>query len=596
MKTNNFNLFYRQKNSLWIKPASLARQVLAVMIAALMVSSSLMKRVEAAAGDLDMSFGSGGIVISDLGFNSRVIDMAVQADGKIVVLGKKLGTENYNTVIFLARYHPYGSLDTSFGTGGNVITDFGHYDNLYQEYCALALQPDGKILVVARSASFVLARYKVDGQLDTAFGQSGKAIWNPENYYPFPRDIELQADGKIVVVGSLWQGAEGDFFVARFTATGSLDISFGGGDGYVQRDFGFRDHFVGVAIQSDGKIVAGGYIASDYWDIGIICLARYQPNGDPDSTFGFGGLVLTTTFGNRKATDLLLQPDGKIVLATAFGMGLLRYTSSGTLDTSFGNGGMASVDFDYYYGFIPYSVALQPDGKIVIAGSLTSSNSGPCESEQDFSALARVNPDGSTDQDFGLQGGVASDLIENCLPEQQEQAVAVTILTDGRVLTANDLSEGSVLDISAQHKVGLVRYLGDAVDTSDDLSAAMSSTLSQDHLGNRYITYTIKVGDGGPDKASYVTLRDRLPIETAFYSLTVPSGWVVYSKPAVGQTGTISISKALFGPQSATITLVVKVHPSVTHATIRNSATISSSFTPDPNTANNTASAQTNIP
>src|SRR5439155_1647217 len=248
-------------------------------------------------------------------------------------------------------------LDPAFGSEGRVLANFGGRDGAR----ALALQANGKIVVAGFTSSdfgtlrrFALARYNADGTLDPSFGGGGRVLTNFAG-----RDeasaLALQSDGKIVVAGFSGAGGRQDFAVARYNPDGSLDPSFGSG-GRVLTDFGGDDEAAALALQSDGKIVVTGFSFSDAGGSDI-ALARYNPDGTLDASFGSGGRVLTD-FG--LASGLVLQSDGRIVVAG--GGSLARYTPDGSLDPSFGAGGRVLTDFD------AFALALQADGKIVVAG------------------------------------------------------------------------------------------------------------------------------------------------------------------------------------------------------------------------------------
>ncbi|RNL73939.1 hypothetical protein EBF04_29975 [Streptomyces sp. I6] len=184
----------------------------------------------------------------------------------------------------------------------------------------------------------------------------------------------LQADGKIVAAGFSTAGGTSDFALARYDTNGTLDAAFGTG-GLVTTDFGpgSFDQASGVAVQADGKIVAAGL--SDTGGLGDFALARYNTNGTLDAAFGTGGLV-TTDFGGStdQAFGVVLQADGKIVAAGSSTTGgtddfaLARYDTNGTLDATFGTGGLVTTDFGPGSFDQAFGVAVQADGKIVAAG------------------------------------------------------------------------------------------------------------------------------------------------------------------------------------------------------------------------------------
>jgi uncharacterized delta-60 repeat protein len=330
-------------------------------------------------GSLDTTFGPNhnGKVTTDIAGEDDEArgGVARQADGKLVAVGYAgVGAQNR---VALVRYNVDGSLDTSFGDGGKVTTSLGGPNDFG---VGVVLQPNGKMVVVGGTLSHgcALVRYNVDGSLDTSFGNSGK-VFDEAGLY----DIALQADGKLVAVGDDYSGTNLEFFLTRFNADGSLDTSFGNG-GKVLTGFdgglGSFDQAFDLVVQPDGKLVAAGYAeiepATDF------ALARYNPDGSLDTSFGNGGKV-TTDFGggDNHGHAMVLQPatktdEAKIVVAGSAVVdgqdefALARYNADGKLDPSFGAGGTITTAFaggpDFANG-----VLLQPDGKIVATGTAT---------------------------------------------------------------------------------------------------------------------------------------------------------------------------------------------------------------------------------
>jgi uncharacterized delta-60 repeat protein len=306
-------------------------------------------------GSLDTSFSGDGLQTTDFGGTDVAHGVAIQGDGKIVVVGRAGGVDFR---FALVRYNPDGSLDTSF----TRETDFGPGDD---EARALALQGNGKVVVVgvAGSGDFALARYNPNGTLDTSFSGDGKQTTDlAVDDFDGSTGVALQGDGKIVAVGNSFNGADYDFALARYNANGTLDTSLSG-DGKQTTDFfGQSDDATGVALQANGRIVAVGEAGVDF------ALARYNPNGSLDTSFSGDGKQ-TTDFGVGpvdRATGVAIQGDGKIV---AVGSGIARYNPNGSLDTSFSGDGKQTSDAGA-------AVALQGDGKIVAAGA----GQGPSQS------------------------------------------------------------------------------------------------------------------------------------------------------------------------------------------------------------------------
>jgi uncharacterized delta-60 repeat protein len=323
-------------------------------------------------GKVTTSFGAGTFV--------GAFGVAIQPNGKIVTAGEFSG--GVSSDFALARYNTDGSLDSSFGTNGKVITDFGAGSDDYAY--AVAIQPSGKIVVagvsnVSGSDDFALARYNADGSLDGSFGTAGKVITGFGGFRDQAFAVAIQPNGKIVAAGKSNVASNSDFALARYNADGTLDSSFGTG-GQVRTGSGISTAAGGagaVAIQSDGKIAAAGFgffLVSGSYDL---ALARYNADGSLDSSFGTGGKV-TTDFGasDDYASAIAIQSNGKIVaggvsVATATGnsdFALACYSVDGSLDSSFGTGGKVITGFGAGTLDGANAVAIQPNGQIVAAG------------------------------------------------------------------------------------------------------------------------------------------------------------------------------------------------------------------------------------
>ena len=324
-------------------------------------------------GSLDPTFGTAGTVTTGFGIGGpdEGFDAAIQADGKIVVVGRVYGTASYDFGV--ARYNTDGSLDAGFGTGGTVTTDFGGGADYAQ---GVTIQPDGKIVVAGHARlgidnDFAVARYNTDGSPDTTFGSGGIVTTNIAGVTDLGQAVALQSDGRIVVAGQVDPvgGFYYHFALARYTTNGSLDTTFGN-FGTVVGDEGSA---YAVAVQPDDQIVVAGDALGTALNYDF-ALARYDANGGPDSAFGSGGRT-TTDFGvgDDFGAGLAVQPDGRIVVVgrststTIYDLAVARYQSDGSLDTSFGSGGTLTTDLNGS-GDSGQDVALQPDGKLVIAG------------------------------------------------------------------------------------------------------------------------------------------------------------------------------------------------------------------------------------
>jgi uncharacterized delta-60 repeat protein len=363
-------------------------------------------------GDPDSSFGSGGAVTTNFtSGNDEAITIARQLDGRIVVGGfSRPG--GFNTIRFaLARYESDGDPDHTFGGDGKRTTDFGKGASWINE---LATDGEGRIVAAGcflpagtTNTKIALARYKAGGGLDTKFGGDGKVTTNFTPGWECAEDVVVRADGRILLGGGIG-GSGGQFGLVRYKTNGALDSTFSG-DGRVATNFdtGF-DHATALAIQGDGGIVLAGSAGPTTGNDNRFALARYNPGGSLDSSFGDDGKVTTDlTDGNDQAWDLAIQPTSEIVaVGVAAGSGerfaLVRYDSSGDLDGSFGTGGIQILNLDTGSDVLA-SVVLQEDGNILAAGW-----TGPLNANDYSFVLARFEADGTPDQAFGGDGIVTT--------------------------------------------------------------------------------------------------------------------------------------------------------------------------------------------
>lgn len=479
-------------------------------------------------GTLDSSFSGNGKVNIAFGDSDSASAMAIQSDGKLIVAGDHLdcGFISCDTDFALARLNTDGSLDPTFDWDGKLTTGFGDWDTAH----GVAVQPDGKIVAAGYKSGvgFALARYLSNGSLDATFDGDGKlttAITNAP--YSWANDVVIQPDGKIVAAGL----GNNQFAILRYRSDGLLDTSFAG-DGEQFADFGANVQFAealalqpdgrliavgqkylvryfpdgsldaggrqlvafgtpvaaeaayALAMQMDGKIVTAGYKAES---TDQFALARLKPDGTLDPTFdgdglltfGFGGderaqSVAVGSDGNIVAagyvtspgsgknfmiarfgpdgvfkcfnvTDfqdgddqpygVAIQPDQKIIVAgsvwnptsASFHMGIARYNANCTLDTSFGAGGKTQPGSRPGYD-IARALIVQPDGKIVMAGM-----------DNNDLALVRLTDSGALDLSFGSGGRVVQDLGGD------EAAYALTRLANGQLIVAGETSADFLL-------------------------------------------------------------------------------------------------------------------------------------------------------
>jgi uncharacterized delta-60 repeat protein len=327
-----------------------------------------------------------------------------------------------------------GDLDPSFGNRGKVITDFSGNDDTA---AAVAIQADGKIVAGGTSTAlggtsdFALARYNSDGSLDPAFGSNGKVTTDFFQDNDSLKATAIDSDGKIIAAGSASRpGERPEFALARYNPDGSLDTTFGA-NGKTTTNLTGDDVAYAVALQADGKIVAAGTSAiHDFPKFGI---ARYNRDGSLDTGFGVGGKVNNSIRGGLDwASAVLVQPDNKIVIAGRNNgstpdnfFAIFRYNANGSPDTSFGTDGAATTEASFTSGAT--AIALQSDGKIVAAGSAAT------PAFKSFFALARYNRDGSIDLTFN---GFFPGVIHTTFTNGNDGATALAIQSDGKILAA----------------------------------------------------------------------------------------------------------------------------------------------------------------
>ena len=424
-------------------------------------------------GSLDTSFGIGGRVTTTIGIYDYATAAAVQSDDRIVVVGYTSGDDPFfpNNDFALVRYNSDGSLDMTFGDDGIVTTDL----SMDWEFATgVALQSDGCIIVAGAGEDFssgtgndfALVRYNTNGTLDSSFGSGGKVLSHFGSLSESATGVAIQADGKILLAGNSSQaGTSTDFALVRFLTNGTVDSNFGTG-GIVKRAVSpHQDEATGIAVQPDGRIVVVG--TSDVHSAADFTVARYNADGTPDSTFGAGGLVKTSVGSSASAESVALQADGRIVVAgtshggtTSYDFELVRYQSDGALDGSFGSGGLLTSDFGSTSDFAR-AVAVQADGRILAAGF---SSGGMVNF-----LVARYNSDGMPDGTFGDGGSVMTGFVGPASAIGND-VIAVTNQSDGKLVVA-----GYTSDATGSH-IGLARYNGDGTLDLDFGDAGLAST------------------------------------------------------------------------------------------------------------------------
>jgi uncharacterized delta-60 repeat protein len=422
----------------------------------------------AAPGELDTTFGTGGTVSSPTGASESLglaADVAVQADGKIVaVSGHVSGDESE---FLVERFNADGSPDSSFGSGGIVLTSFPGSSEAVAS--SVIVEPSGKILVAGTAGGeFALARYNSDGTLDTSFGGGdGKSTAadsipnaSASGFWSESGSMALTPSGEIVLGGNIllqeynafteepyW---ESHMVVARFAADGSIDTSFGT-DGLV---VGPAGNLYGLTVDANGRALAAGWSNTEF------AVARFTTSGSLDSSFAGTGLVkMNLSATGSKAAGVLVLPGGKI-LAAGYGQGMtiFRFNENGSLDTTFGGGdGTVTPSFSSPCCAVTgaAALALEADGRIVIAGNRIIEN---YEEENPFTsewAVARLHANGVPDKTFGTSG-LTTEGFEGT-KNYGEYASGVALQSDGKIVAVGTSGY-------PDSDLGLMRFLGGGSD------------------------------------------------------------------------------------------------------------------------------------
>lgn len=457
---------------------------------------------QAAAGGSDPNFGTGGEVTTFVGSsNSFANAVAVQSDGKIVVAGTPL----------LVRYNSNGTLDTTFGNNG-IVTNSG-----VDRGMDLVIQPDGKIVVVGFSGGglftcFHVARFNGNGSPDTTFGTNGIAIPltfqdNGADEKAYGHSVALGPSGKILVAG--------DF------ATGDMDISYilvslnsdGSLDTWNYFTVSTEDNLTAMAVQPDGKILlAGTSFPGDFIDYSGPSLsfvrayyatdpADGSTNLLPDPSFGTNGVV-TTYFGGLGFVDYsaAIQKDGKIIAVGEYGctsgnsgctvngykFALARFNSNGSLDSTFSINGLSVTNFsnmsdiDWYTNQGDRLLAIQPDGKLVVAGDTSNGHY----------FIARINSNGSLDTTFGTAGEITT-----AFGNYDDHVHAVVLQPDSKIISAGSSNNGTNTGIA------LARYIAGTI-------ASVSNTFISQAANDGWILESTPTSNvGGTQNSSATTFN-----------------------------------------------------------------------------------------
>jgi uncharacterized delta-60 repeat protein len=432
------------------------------------------------AGSLDLGFGIGGkSIVQGTG---QGFDATLQSDGKIVIVG------GLNGDFSIARINPGGSPDSTFGSNGVVTTDLGSSQDQAE---GVVIQPDGKIVVAGFMLSintgrdFAVVRYNSNGTLDTTFGAGGIVTTDFNGLNDQAGDVLLQPDGKILALGTATvSSTDSNFALARYNANGSLDNSFGTA-GKVTTNIGPFDQGQRGVLQGDGKIILVGGSGFN--------VLRYNPNGTLDSSFGTGGIVsiLAESIAEDVAlrTDGKIVVGGTLTNGIAnTDFQAAQFLPNGALDTTWATGGVVTTFFPGSDAF-GFALAIQTDGSVVLGGNVSSNNT-----LADDWALVRYTVLGNPDFSFGFNGKVITDMgsdleeIHSLLIPASNQLLAVGLTGSSFGLARYQAQSPQPVDISANALYVDQLFLQLLGRQADNLARTTFSAFLDNFVGNRFLT------------------------------------------------------------------------------------------------------------
>ena len=428
---------------------SIARAAIFALIFTLL-ATNLSSAAPLLPGSLDPNFGYFGYYVGPDNETSPG-PIALLPDGKFLMAGSFRNSNMPNWDMIVARFGADGFPDLTFGKFGSMaFVDFGNNDY----GTALVVQPGGKIVVAgvtvaAAGSQLALARFTADGSLDDTFGMAGKVVTDFGSSLQTASDIGLDSTGEIIVAGEASDG----FYLAKYGADGSPDAGFGTGGKITTAFNGTIGTNVRMNILPGNKIFLVGTLKTtgSSNDQISVAFARYSANGALDTTFGTSGkasipFTHNDFFQLQITGDMAFQPNGKVLYAATQNttLFLLRFNNNGTLDPAFGTGGVLTHTLSQ--GDITAGLTLQPDGKFILVGETSGNDAG--NYYRRFLVM-RFLPGGAFDPNFGTGGRVVTDF-----PYFLASARTATILPNAQILVV-----GSAYDLYSQ--AGLARYFGD---------------------------------------------------------------------------------------------------------------------------------------
>ena len=394
-------------------------------------------------GPLDLTFSTDGKVTTKLdSSNCGAGALAIQADGKIVIAGNASWSNGWVRASVLLRYNSDGSVDSSFGINGKVIT----YGNI--TYAGVAIQTDGKIVAVGGNEigqvpGFLVARYNLNGSLDSSFGSNGITTTIIDTIRSGAHSVVIRTDGKIIVGGYNYINQATRYALACYNTNGVIDSTFAT-NGIFREWHGNRDGFVELVLKPNGQVIGVGSMYdsnSDYY----LEIIQLNLDGSLDFSFGTSGMVRYQLAAGGHAYTVALQQNGKIILGGYVGIGsnpefgflLARFNSDGSsIDNTFGNNGIVKIGFGTTNA-MANSVVVQSDDKIVAVGSANGAF-----------GIARCNVNGALDNTFDTDGKYTTDFFG-----EGAEANAVVMQQDGRIVVAGSTTQ------AGKRQFAVARYL-----------------------------------------------------------------------------------------------------------------------------------------
>ncbi len=442
---------------------------------------------------------------------------------------KYLFTAFFCTAFNLILSAQSGTLDNNFDEDGKAY--------LHGEYLlcdAMALQKDGKLIQAGIGTldgvnGFYLTRFTDDGSLDKTFGNGGRVVTDLPSMQEEILSVALQSDGKIVAAGYV-DGV--DIALVRYLPGGGVDSSFGA-NGVVITNIRRYDYLKAMAIQPDDKIVVTGTTKADENDTETSFTIRYNSDGSFDESFGDHGTVLTIHTTPVDIFSIALQPDGKILIGGAYyytspaaKLLVTRYMPDGRLDIEFGSNGIATTTAGAgYTSPAAFSLAVQADYKIVGGGEVLSLSTGRTQM-----LVVRFEKDGKIDQSFGEGNGIVIQSFGTELSETKK----VLIQQDNKILAV-----GSYYDYAVTSFFALARFQPDGIldNTFGENGLVLTDVGEVDNFANSAALQTdgkiVVSGNGYTDKLINPELGGKFALVRYNNDAILP---IIYSKFTATQT------------------------------------------------------------